>query len=89
MSTPSSRKTLSKANAPDIVTWLLLGVLLVRPGANSAMRDGVRPMGSFSTSSCRRLKPAVGLEIIDGVWAVTSTVSLATRIGCKENSTQG
>jgi hypothetical protein len=44
-STPSTRNTLSYANPPEIVTCPTFGVLSVSPGANSAMRAGVRPTG--------------------------------------------
>ena len=62
-------------------TWLTLGVLFVRPGANSATSDGVRPVGSASISLARKLSPPVDWASIEGVAAVTSTSSV-TIAGC-------
>ena len=49
-STPSTRKTLSNAKPPEMVSWSGFGVLVVTPGISSAMRYGVRPIGSALTS---------------------------------------
>ena len=76
MSTPFSMKTLSKAVDPPIVTWLAFGVLLVSPGASSAMSCGRRPTGRTSTSSFVKALLSVTLAIGDGASAVTLTVSV-------------
>jgi hypothetical protein len=43
-----------------MVTWLLFGVLSVRPGASSAAKNGVRPAGSSVNWSARRLNAPAG-----------------------------
>ena len=79
-STPSIRNTLSYANAPDTVTCEPLGVLLVRPGASSATRNGLRPVGQPIDLVLLELRPAVGRVRIDGVSATTVTDSLAVTV---------
>ncbi len=76
MSTPSSRNTLSYATAPEIVTWLTFGVLLVSPGASSAMSEGDRPVGSAAISAARRFEPPPRRVSSDGDAAVTVTASI-------------
>ena len=76
MSTPFNMNTLSNAVDPPIVTWLAFGVLLVSPGASSAMSCGRRPTGSTSTSAFVYAWLSVTLAIGDGVSAVTFTVSV-------------
>ncbi len=75
MSTPSIRNTLSYANAPLTVTWLLLGVLSVRPGATSASANGVRPVGISVNWSARRLNAPAGELTGAGRAPCTTTTS--------------
>ena len=76
MSTPLIMNTLSNAVAPEIVTWPVFGVSLVRPGARSAMCAGVRPTGSRSSWVFVNVAPELTVATGDGASAVTLTTSV-------------
>ena len=57
------------------MTWPLLGVLSVRPGARLVIADRVRPVASVSTSFAWRFCPPWVVASIEGASAVTVTVS--------------
>src|SRR5262249_44153786 len=75
-STPLTMKMLSYPNPPEIVTWPVLNVLFVRPGASSAMSGGVRPTGSASISRLPYDWLVVTVASALGASAVTVTVSV-------------